>query len=222
MGAPSKIYGFIPIPRAAAERFKDRPEHLLAYFDLELSRDFTTGGIDLSIKFWARRWGWSRHKARDFLLEARPLLANPLGDKGHPKGHPKGHQYKDLTSRITTTTTTPPPENPGGIYTWGFLKFWAAYPTGRRIEKKKAFKAWQRQGCEQVSIFEIMDAIQIWNRYWQGSELKFIPWPSTFLNGRRWENTPEGKNIIMGDRQHASAPSPEADALLERYEELEG
>ena len=67
-----------------------------------------------------------------------------------------------------------------------FLVFWEAYP--KRRDKITAQRAWRRIAPSSDDLFAILQGI---NRYMASGEWKdpqFIPYPATFLNGRRWED----------------------------------
>jgi len=71
-------------------------------------------------------------------------------------------------------------------------KFWATYP--RKKGKVEAQKAWRKVKPEEVEA--IIARIEL-NKLgeWQGKALQYIPYPATWLNGRRWEDEiePTGK-----------------------------
>ena len=68
-----------------------------------------------------------------------------------------------------------------------FEKFWKVYP--RKINKHKAYISFK--GIKGVlSIFPtLMEGLQKYiSSEWSRTELKFIPYPTTWLNQRRWED----------------------------------
>lgn len=69
-----------------------------------------------------------------------------------------------------------------------FDVFWAAYPKKRN--KSSAIKAWQKSNGNRPSIEEILTAIkkQSQTQDWKKDDGQFIPLPSTWLNGKRWED----------------------------------
>ena len=74
----------------------------------------------------------------------------------------------------------------------GFPEFWTAYP--RKKSKADAEKAWRKLApspelCQQIyaSI-----AAQRGSADWRRDEGKFIPYPASWLNGRRWEDECDG------------------------------
>lgn len=71
-----------------------------------------------------------------------------------------------------------------------FDEFWAAYP--RHTDRKRALAAWRRLSVTDRAA--ALDALPTQRSAWR--DPKFIPHPTTWLNGRRWEDeiTPAGDN----------------------------
>lgn len=87
-----------------------------------------------------------------------------------------------------------------------FARFWTAYP--RRDAKQEAVAAWVGIGPDESTIGRILGAIQRQCRP-RGpltGERKYIPLPSSWLNGRRWEDesghddTPEDEYALFPRR----------------------
>ena len=80
-----------------------------------------------------------------------------------------------------------------------FNEFWASYP--RKVSKDAAAKAWTRRKLSSVAdaILKDLAASTALGGRWHGKELDFIPYPATYLNGRRWmdEWKPSGKRLPM-------------------------
>ena len=69
-----------------------------------------------------------------------------------------------------------------------FGQFWSAYP--KKKDKAGAFKIWQRLQPSPETVTAILSALD-WQRLqpdWKKDAGRFIPYPSTWLNGRRWED----------------------------------
>lgn len=69
-----------------------------------------------------------------------------------------------------------------------FGQFWSAYP--KKKDKGGAFKIWQQIQPSPETVAAILAALD-WQRQqpdWQKDAGRFIPHPSTWLNGRRWED----------------------------------
>jgi hypothetical protein len=71
-----------------------------------------------------------------------------------------------------------------------FDTFWQAYP--RKVGKGQAEKAWLKLNPDGAIVGKIMQAIawQANQPGWTKDGGKFIPHPTTWLNGKRWEDEP--------------------------------
>lgn len=81
-------------------------------------------------------------------------------------------------------------ENTPVVPTTLFEDFWLAYPL--KVGKPKALASWRTQkldGCCEV----VIGGLERWklSPQWRRDSGKFIPHPTTFLNQRRWEDSPE-------------------------------
>lgn len=89
----------------------------------------------------------------------------------------------------------PPSEEPvrpaKKVYDPKFEQFWNAYPKVRRKAKRDAEKAFLR--IKDTSLEEMLEALERQKKSadWKKDNGKFIPYPSTWLNGRRWEDDME-------------------------------
>jgi hypothetical protein len=77
-------------------------------------------------------------------------------------------------------------------YDGDFLDFWAAYP--RKVGKGQAFKAWQRakqNGLPKLPV--VLEALkkQKKSRAWTKDAGEYIPHPTTWINGARWDDSTE-------------------------------
>ena len=83
----------------------------------------------------------------------------------------------------------PVPPRPKPKYSAAFREFLTAYP--RKDAKHAAWKAWGKLGLdggEAGLIPRIMASVAEHSESNQWRDRQFIPQPSTFLNGRRWED----------------------------------
>lgn len=78
----------------------------------------------------------------------------------------------------------------------GFSDFWKKYP--RKVGKSNAEKAWRKLKPELAMVLSALET-QIQSEQWQKDNGKFIPHPTTWLNGKRWEDetVEEIKTIIL-------------------------
>ena len=90
-------------------------------------------------------------------------------------------------------------ETIGQVYnSISYFNFWKYYP--RRTGKADAAKAWLQVDGES-HIAEILAALE-WQRRtpdWKKDNGKFIPFPATYLRGRRWEDEPPELRRDNGD-----------------------
>jgi uncharacterized protein YdaU (DUF1376 family) len=79
-----------------------------------------------------------------------------------------------------------------------FARFWALYP--KKQDKAKALKAWAKLKVT-AELFELIAsglAVQAASHDWLKDGGKFVPMPTTWLNGRRWED-----EVKTGGNVHA-------------------
>lgn len=88
-----------------------------------------------------------------------------------------------------------------------FMKLWAIWPKNRRKARRDAVKAWDKLKASDALLDEMSAALA---RQMQGADWKRgvgVPYPSTWLNGRRWEDEPEEpEETAGGGRQWADDP----------------
>jgi hypothetical protein len=69
-----------------------------------------------------------------------------------------------------------------------FDEFWSNYP--RKIGRFKAEQKWKRLTCAEQE--DALHGLKLWKKtdQWNRDGGEFIPYGSTFLNQRRWEDEP--------------------------------
>jgi hypothetical protein len=65
-----------------------------------------------------------------------------------------------------------------------FDHFWRAYP--RKVARKDAKKAFEQLNPSPELLREILEAIERHKLSDQWQELKYIPYPATYIRGERW------------------------------------
>ena len=65
-----------------------------------------------------------------------------------------------------------------------FAQWWKCYP--RKVAKQDARRAWAKLHADDELLALMLRALQWQLRTW--SELQYVPYPATWLNGRRWED----------------------------------
>lgn len=90
----------------------------------------------------------------------------------------------------------------------GFDEFWGAYP--RKVAKAQALKAWEKLAPDAELRGRILRALkaQAGSEQWRREGGAYIPYPASWLNGRRWED----------EAQTLAAPDPEAVARAREIE----
>lgn len=70
----------------------------------------------------------------------------------------------------------------------GFNQFWSVYP--RKVAKQNAIRAWKKLRPDEALTRQILNAVERFrlDPQWSKDNGQFIPYPATFLNGRRWED----------------------------------
>jgi len=74
----------------------------------------------------------------------------------------------------------------------GFDKFWEAYPNKK--DKQKAIKAWIKHQPDIVSVLKAI-VVQKNSEQWKKDNGQYIPLPTTWLNGARWEDEIKTKKV---------------------------
>jgi hypothetical protein len=92
----------------------------------------------------------------------------------------------DRAKEKDTAQASPSPEY--------FAIFWKNYPN--KVGKPAAQKAWKRVKWDELTA--IRDGLNRWKatEQWQKEGGKYIPYPATFLNQRRWEDEPAEVKVI--------------------------
>lgn len=114
-----------------------------------------------------------------FPATVEPSAGEPSPDE--PMTENPTQQNKDCTN-----TPYSPPQ---GDVDWAlFEQFWSAYP--RKQNKDRARRAWKKLRPDMALCQAMSDALERDRRseQWRKNNGEFIPHPSSWLNGRRWED----------------------------------
>jgi hypothetical protein len=83
-----------------------------------------------------------------------------------------------------------------------FVEFWKAYP--RKTNKDFAEKVFAKLKVDDALLTKMIQAIHAQNKtVWKDKEQQYIPHPSTWLNGKRWEDEIVVKQMSASDREKA-------------------
>lgn len=84
-----------------------------------------------------------------------------------------------------------------------FKKFWAAYP--RKTAKDKAWEAWKKKNPPIDKCLRTLSLL-VKTEQWTREDGRFIPHPTTWLNGGRWNDVPEGfEEFTCGNCQYVGS-----------------
>lgn len=70
-----------------------------------------------------------------------------------------------------------------------FVEFWKGYPRKKNVSKKDAFRFYEKLTEEEKA--RVNDATKAFSAEMNGKDEQYIPHPSTYINGRRWETNTE-------------------------------
>lgn len=89
-----------------------------------------------------------------------------------------------------------------------FNTFWQAFP--RRVAKADALKAWGQINPTPELVDTMLDALQWQTRQpgWVKDGGAYVPYPASWLRGRRWEDEPFSTISPVGRRQKVPDDEP--------------
>lgn len=118
-------------------------------------------------------------------INCNQLVSNDINCKqgkgeGKGEGKGKGEEKGEGKGKMVVTPPISPPD--------GFSEFWAAYP--RKQAKVDAVKAWKKLSPSPDLVTRIIASVQhaCDSPAWRKDGGQFIPYPATYINGRRWED----------------------------------
>lgn len=129
--------------------------------------------------------------------------AQSTANKGQAEGKQKankGQQYKNnknIRNKELENNTPPTPSKGGGEENELFLKFWNLYP--KKTAKQDALKAWNKINPDSELVNVILSSLEVQKKspQWTKDNKQFVPYPATWLNGRRWEDDVSENNQIQ-------------------------
>lgn len=99
-----------------------------------------------------------------------------------------------LTNIQNTDNQTPRAPREGERLEKSFNEFWSSYP--KKTAKQQALKAWEKLRPDEELLNVILASLERQKKsvQWTKDNGQFIPYPATWLNGRRWEDESEVQN----------------------------
>ena len=113
---------------------------------------------------------------------------NQITNEQQTNNKPTLYNTEEQNIRITDTALARGGESELSENEISFEKFWSAYP--KKTAKQNAFKIWQKLKPDEELVNKILSALERFKRteQWQRDDGRFIPYPASFLNDRRWED----------------------------------
>lgn len=137
------------------------------------SQERATGG---QIKMIDSRW--LSDKAGHQRATNRPETGHRQGTTNKPDPEPKPEPVKPIRSKPKKPASDSPL----------FAQFYEAYP--KKKARPAAEKAWQKINPDEQLLAAMLSALerQKSSDDWQKASGQYIPYPASWLNGRRWED----------------------------------
>lgn len=119
----------------------------------------------------------------DYDIFEKPTTENPLTENPSTE-KPTTENPTQLNTKESNTNTSNTKES----NTYPFEEFWKAYP--KKKAKEAARKAWVKLKPDETLGKEIIQAVMesAKTKDWLKENGKYIPYPATYLNGKRWED----------------------------------
>ena len=171
-------------------------------------------------------WGWVNARCDEVITEiamkrqkaaqsakARWADADAVRTHSERSANAVPTQCEGNAPNTNTNTNTKPntkeKQKPTPSVLAGFDEFWSAYPN--RQAKQAAQKAFAKLSPDSVLLEVMLASIAKWRRSesWSKDGGRFIPYPATWLNQRRWEDDPP-----------AARGAPSAGYLNETHDDL--
>lgn len=94
-----------------------------------------------------------------------------------------------------------------------FERFWSAYP--KKTAKQNAVKAWEKLKPDEKLTARILTSLEQQKKsaQWTKDGGQYIPYPATWLNGKRWEDETTEVNSNGKNSGHCEMPTTESEWL---------
>lgn len=149
------------------------------YLKRERTRDKTNGRMS------AVNWYLYESPQCENPRVEKPPVENPHLDNPHLENPRLENPPQSNTKQSTTKESKTKKPN---THANGFDEFWKAYP--KKVAKTAAQKAWDKLKPDQSLQETILQAVNAAknSRSWTKDNGQYIPYPASWLNGRRWED----------------------------------
>ena len=125
------------------------------------------------------------------ISEARSKAGASKGNKTEQNSSNENKTEQNETNSLTNTNTKTETKTKTKTKTTdeAFDRFWDAYP--RKVAKPDARKKFDKINPDEELLQTMLESIEKWSRsdQWTKDGGQFIPYPATWLNQRRWEDS---------------------------------
>lgn len=183
--------------------------------------------IDKDIEKWEATCQKNAENGRKGGRPQKPKKTNGFFENPkEPKKADNEYEYEydiDIENEINTPPT---PSKEAGE---DFDEFWKAYP--KKVAKAQAQKAWSKLKPDKALLTVIIEALkrQKQSAQWLRDNGQYIPYPATWLNGRRWEDdlkqssqmSPKYEDFDPNDPYKAWRENSEQLQLSKKYDDFD-
>ncbi len=169
-------------------------------------------GKKWTISGYSRQWTWTRNKVRRFTEKLLSTGGHFADRKRTGSGHPIHVIQRGISSEADTLRTGSGQEADTTIRIekkrikssakdtqndTNFDVFWKEYPNKKN--KKKAREIWNRRNLGNGWFEKILSSLVVFKKSdkWNKDGGEYVPMPTTWLNGDRWEDEIENKTDEM-------------------------
>ena len=163
----------------------------------EKTVQFTDPGQNMAYSFIANQVKRDKRKYKE-VVSKRAEAGRKGGLAKQANARSAKQSLANLAVNVNDNVINIPPISPKGdkpkkkpetdSFSKSFDDFWKAYP--KKVSKSNALKAWKKLKPNDDLVREILSALekQKQSSQWQKDNGQFIPYPTTWLNGKRWED----------------------------------
>jgi hypothetical protein len=141
-----------------------------------------------------------KEKEKEKTQENNDIISHYVRNNILVKSQKIGTRLSGTNPRKTGTSPSQLGVSPKQLIEQKFEKFWDVYP--KKVAKQAALKAFIKISNLEATHEKILEGVERWKASNQWKDPQFIPHPTTFLNGRRWEDEiPEGgENYVASNK----------------------
>lgn len=121
----------------------------------------------------------------DCATDGQPTNNQQITNEQPTNNQPSLYNKKDKNIRNPETA---PAAREGGVLSEYFDKFWSCYP--KKTAKQSALKAFLKLNPDEELLNKMLSSLEQQKKsvQWTKDNGQYIPYPATWLNGKRWED----------------------------------